>query len=479
LILVMFGFMLSAPRQSRSQDATGTCPEFVKKALNDFGNNCSNLSRNNACYGYNRLDATFSQQVTENFFSKPTDRSELKFLQSVSTAALDVASNQWGVAVLSVQANLPGTLPGQAVKFILFGDVKVENAVKPEEVLEGAAQPIKARAVTRANVRSGPSVNTNVVASVPAGAELEADALSADKRWLRVAYNQQTPGWISLDVAQADGDVNVLPIISRQARTPMQAFYFNTKVGDPTCNESPSLLVVQGPQKVAVDITANGADIRLSSTIVLKKSANDKMQIIVLDGGAKIGNLIIPPGFTVDIPLAPDGETPAGPLINLRPLTPEELEQLQILEDLPLSLLNYKIEVPTEDEIQQILARLAASRTGGTGGAATGGNTGQVNCQPFKLTSPLDAWAYRVITFYWDAAPGATSYRVTSNPGGTFETTNTNVPIDLTGVDGDSLTWSVEALLNGQVVCKAGPLSLVRDIGAGRPSPEPLKTPGP
>jgi hypothetical protein len=481
LVIFMILVVLVAlqPRQGLTQSAADdSCPIFVKKALNDVGNNCASLSRNNACYGFNRLDATFSETMTDDFFSKPSDRSDLRFLKTVSTAALNTVSNEWGVAVLSVQANLPSTLPGQSVKFILFGDVKVENAVKPEAVVAGAAEPIPVTVVSGANLRTAPSVNANVVNSIPRGATLLADGLSQDKRWVRVTYNQQTPGWLNLDVAQSQGDLAALPVIGQNSKTPMQAFYLTTAVGDPKCNQSPSLLVVQGPQKVAVDITANGADIRIGSTIVLKKTADNKMQIIVVSGAAKIGNLIIPAGFTVEAELSADGQSIVGPLANLRPLTPGELEQLEVLEDIPLSILNYKIEVPTEAEIQETLAALLARTP--TNDPNTLVN-GKVNCAPFKLTSPLDAWAFGQLPFYWDSAPGATGYRLVTNPGATIETTATNATIDLNFVQGDTLTWKVEALLDGEIVCTAGPLTLSRDVSVPRPKPNlperPVATP--
>ena len=39
----------------------------------------------------------------------------------------------WGVAVMSLQADIPNTLPGQNVTFILFGDVMIENAASDEQ----------------------------------------------------------------------------------------------------------------------------------------------------------------------------------------------------------------------------------------------------------------------------------------------------------------------------------------------------------
>jgi uncharacterized protein YgiM (DUF1202 family) len=474
-IAILTLLMAVAPGRSFTQGDGGTCPELVKKALADVGNNCGDLSRNNACYGYNRLDATFSESVAEDFFSKPKDRTPLKTVQSINTAALDTELNQWGVAVMAVQADIPNTLPGQAVRFILFGDAKIENAVKAENIVQPVETPIEVTAVTRANIRSFPTVNSNVVGNVAAGTKLPGDALSADKKWVRVVVDKSTPGWISLDVARTNDDLTKLPVIVRESKTPMQAFYFTTNIGAPKCNEAPSLLVVQGPQKVAVNISANGADIRIGSTIVLKKNGANTMQIIVINGNAKIGNVIIPRGFTVEAPLSDDGKTITGPLTNLRPLTQEELDGLAVLEDLPLDLLNYKIELPTEAEIQQLLAALRGGGNGGNQGNNTGPASGQADCSKFKLTSPLDAWATTNTTFYWDPAPGATSYRITTSQGQTAETSSTNTAFSLGG-GGDNFSWTVEALVNGQVACSATVNLTVRDHSI---RPGPAQTPGP
>jgi hypothetical protein len=40
---------------------------------------------------------------------------------------LDMINDLWGVAVLKLQANMPGTVPGQNVTFLVFGDTSIEN----------------------------------------------------------------------------------------------------------------------------------------------------------------------------------------------------------------------------------------------------------------------------------------------------------------------------------------------------------------
>src|SRR4051794_30129175 len=108
-------FLLAVTLQrGLTQDGANSCPTLVKQALEAVGNNCGGLGRNSACYGFNRVNATFSEDVNEGFFSKPSDQTNLRSLQSIDTAPLNDAIQEWGVAVMSVQANVPNSLPGQA-----------------------------------------------------------------------------------------------------------------------------------------------------------------------------------------------------------------------------------------------------------------------------------------------------------------------------------------------------------------------------
>ncbi len=94
----------------------------------------------------------------------------------------------------------------------------------------------------------------------------------------------------------------------------MQAFYLRTSIGEPTCAQAPSALVVQGPENLHVNIEANGADITLGSTIILRSytleeadraglnligspDAGGLLEITVIDGRATVrqqdGTLLI------------------------------------------------------------------------------------------------------------------------------------------------------------------------------------------
>lgn len=478
-ILLGLGLILVLVPMAGQAQENAECPSFVEKALTDLGQNCDALDRNSACYGFNRVDATFAQDVDTSVFSKPADRSGLAALDSIATAPLDVSQEYWGIAVLNVQANIPNTIPGQAVTFFLLGDVQVDNAVVPEDVFQPAETPINVTAAVGANIRSSPSARANVIGSLMAGSTLPADALSVDGNWVRVPF-ASGPGWVSREVINADGDLDTLPVFSRDSRSPMQAFTFRTAPSGVSCTEAPpSLLVVQGPDNVSVDITANGADIRIGSTIALRVLEGNKIQLIVVSGEAQIGNLVIPAGFTIFAELSEDGKTLIGDWTNFRPLTQEELDELKGLEGLPPNLLHYPIVLPTLEEIQALLA--AFSQASSVDGSTEGPAAGQAQCSSFKPTSPLGGLPFGSTMFFWDPAPGATSYRVNLYDEGGALKASFNSNGAATSLQGDTsalgggftFSWDVQALVNGEVACTSGRVTMFREA----PPPDPQVTP--
>ncbi|MEO8609797.1 MAG: SH3 domain-containing protein [Chloroflexota bacterium] len=477
LVSVVVCLLAVVPLAGMAQSDGGACPALVQQALTDLGQNCDSLDRNSACYGYNRVDATFHQSETEDFFSKPADRSQIANLQSIATAPLDVNKDFWGIAVMNVQANVPNTLPGQAVTFVLLGDVKVDNAVAPEDVTQ-PVDPINVTTLTAANIRSGPTVNANIIGSVPNGKVLPADGRNDAGDWYRIVFSSG-PGWVNKDIIYSEGDLNTLPVINKENRSPMQSFFFTTGVGDPACNAAPpSLLVVQGPDNVKVNITANGADITIGSTIALMILPGNILQLIVVHGEAKLGDLNVPAGFKITAQLSDDGKSIVGGWEDMSPLTQEDLDLLKPLEGLPPNILHYPIVLPSLADIQAILN---AFQGGNSGGGGTGGpGSGQADCTTFAPTSPLDGLPFGTTTFYWNPAPGATTYQVNlyNDSGalvGSFQTdaANTSLEGDTSGLGGGfSFSWQVVALVNGQVACSSAPITMFRE------TPKPANQPG-
>ncbi len=384
-ILIIFVCII-APGMAQDD---GACPALIELALEEVGENCDALNRNTACYGFNRVNASFTESVGDDFFAVPTDRSGLNTLQTIRTAPLDVNSETWGVAAMSVQANIPNTLPGQAVIFLLLGDAEVTNAVPPDEVFE-SADPVTVHIITvTGNIRSGPGLNTNVVGSVPFDTELEADGQSQDGQWYRIVY-EGGPAWVNDIVIDKPEGLVDLPVLNGENYTPMQAFYFNTGLGDPACNEAPDSIIIQGPENIEVTVNANGADITIGSTVAMNSAGDNMVQLFVLSGYADINGLNVPGGFTIFAEIDENGNIIPGSWTGFRPMTQEELDSFSSLEDLGWSFMNYDIQLPTLAEIQAMQDLYASGGTQGNGdtGEPEGGGGGSTFAGPTEEPRP-------------------------------------------------------------------------------------------
>jgi hypothetical protein len=111
----------------RAQIDRQMCSAQMEEALSVVASFCGTLGRNEACYGNPLLEATFRQNVTPVQFTSVGDRANLSLFESISTAAYSAMNNEWGIAVLKAQANLPYALPGQNVTFLIFGVATVDN----------------------------------------------------------------------------------------------------------------------------------------------------------------------------------------------------------------------------------------------------------------------------------------------------------------------------------------------------------------
>ncbi len=108
------------------------CPEIVSKALTAADAACKKTGRNQACYGNFNLEAQ-GQPGAENFtFNKAGDIVNIADVQTLKLSPMNVNADQWGVALMKLQANIPDTLPGQNVTFLLFGDVEITNAINTD-----------------------------------------------------------------------------------------------------------------------------------------------------------------------------------------------------------------------------------------------------------------------------------------------------------------------------------------------------------
>jgi hypothetical protein len=355
-LLFLFYACLLSPLLVLSQGLA--CPELVNNALEQLNEFCDELGRNQVCYGHDQVQASFITEVDADFFNEPSSTAPVAELSTLVTSPLNSEAGTWGLAIMNIQADLPNTLPGQNVTFILLGDVELENAVSPES----AFQPIDGfefvvNAPTGANLRSGPSQSFNVVGGLPDGARFIADGVSPDGQWLRLVH-ENSIAWIERAQVGDTGNIDTLPTLTNEQVTPMQAFYLRTGIGQEACVESPdNFLLVQGPENIEVSLTVNGAEVKLGSTgalRVLEQGGQPFLEVSVLEGEFVVDDVPIAAGERSLVCLGDensrglDGEN-NDLVVTCPPSEPETIPPADFDEawcdlEIPSALLNYALE---------------------------------------------------------------------------------------------------------------------------------------
>lgn len=328
--------------------AQTNCPAIVSAALQAVDTACMATERNQACYGNIVLEA-IPRVGTPNFnFKQPGDIVSLSAIEGLKLSSLSLADEIWGVALLRVQANLPDTLPGQNVTFLLFGDVKLTDA--SSQVVERSLI-----ATSGVNVRLRPTANANnVIASLKSGQEATGTGRLSDSSWIRIRIDDGSEGWVFADFLK--GELHQLLTVEpgTLAYGPMQAFYFITGLNDAPCEDAPdSGILIQTPEGAGkIRLRANEVDIQLGSTIYLQAAPDSAMSISVIEGYAIVTaqgqSQIVPSGTVSTIPLDRSGLA-SGPPTYPQPYVFNRLRYLP---------LNSAVFVPTEIEHATVHANI-------------------------------------------------------------------------------------------------------------------------
>lgn len=372
VVLVLLSTILGGTAGAQDSEA---CPVLVNRALSHVGNNCASMDRNSVCYGFEDVSALFTD---ESQLLHPADRAELSALASLKTMPFDEATEKWGISVLNLQANLPNTLPGQSVRVLLLGDVRIEEETEPSQVL---VLPEEAIEVTpkadETEVFAAPLdygvTALETVAQVDADEMLLADGLSPTGQWVRITlefateYGTSATSWVYREDLTENPALDSLPTIGPASYTPMQAFYFTSGVGEAACNElPPSGVLIQGPEEYEVTIRANSAEIRINSTVLLQTSEDgESMTLTPLSGIARVNpgtpeEMLVPTGYSAstcldgpyNLGIADDendyviGVDCAWALDN--GLTQEDLSPLVSFETIPDNISNYTLDIPEQ-----------------------------------------------------------------------------------------------------------------------------------
>ncbi|MFW5709292.1 MAG: hypothetical protein ACOCX5_03625 [Chloroflexota bacterium] len=157
--------------QAQTDSVDDVCPAIVETALASTDALCEGTGRNQVCYGNLRLNATPQDEAAAFSFDDVGDVIDVAQLAALRLSPMDVDVGEWGVALMRLQANLPDTLPGQNVTFIMFGDVEIVNNVTGDMVTNEIMTPMQSFYLTTGigDARCREAPESGVLVQTPEG----------------------------------------------------------------------------------------------------------------------------------------------------------------------------------------------------------------------------------------------------------------------------------------------------------------------
>lgn len=382
--------------QAATQAATAqsdACADFVKAALEATNKACADTGVNQACYGNVSLKAEAQAGVNDFVFDAPGKIVDLATIKSLQLSVLNAEDKTWGVVLMRIRANLPGTVTGQAATMLVFGDVQLQSAVPtPSTTL---SMTVSAKTAFRSK-----PVNGSLAGSLAANDTVTATGRLADSSWLRIQVPTKDAritltGWVAAKFLSGSGDISTLDVIDPAAPVygPMQAFYFQTGVGTQSCKAAPpNGILIQTPRgSPKVNMVINDAKVTIGSTVFMDSS--DDMTLSTFEGAVTVESFgkraTIPAGMQGTLPLGTDRKA-SGPPEKPVPFKAQDFSTL------PFNNLPAPVRPPT-----------------------TGGQTAQRTPQPGGSTSNVvcPSGAAVQITYPTITLPDGTTY-----PGRTIKT---------------------------------------------------------
>jgi hypothetical protein len=217
--LLVLGLIITFIVHTRVADTqtTGVCPTLVQNALEQVEQLCAGTGRNQICYGNSVLVAEPRAEITDVLLSTPGDMTEIQNLSRVMLFPMDIDLGQWGVALMRVQANLPDTLPGQNVLFLLFGDVELTPEL-PQLILDNSQASVNAfrlrTGVTAPQCDAAPP--DGIIIQTPHGAgRIELTLNGVDlSLGSTVYFSAQASGYLAVNTLEGSAQVNAAGIES-------------------------------------------------------------------------------------------------------------------------------------------------------------------------------------------------------------------------------------------------------------------------
>jgi hypothetical protein len=373
---ILATIFLSLVSDSAILQAQGPCDIDTAQVIEVVGDVCSDIGENQVCYGNFEVGVDLLASVLQgnlNFtFKNPGDLADLSHIESLYLSTLRPEENTWGIAQMRLVTS--AAEGAKELNLLLFGDVKIENAVAITRIIE-----VKVSGAPT-SIRNLPSNYAIAVQSVDVGTTLEAVGRLENNSWLRVRTEKGGVGWILSDfmIAAHEGE-SIADLAVQDSASPyfgpMQAFSFEQGEDSSNCNNLVSDgLLVQTPQGTArVNVSINGVNIDLlpgqtGTTALIQSDENSAMTISMLEGESIIAaaglSYNLKPGEATNIAIS-DRHIPIAPPSFPSTYNPQTVSNLPIL---PL--------VTTADHLS--LATIGGSRNTTSGNTSVSGGNNNI-----------------------------------------------------------------------------------------------------
>jgi len=287
----LMSLLLSVGVAAGAQD----CAAFFDGALTSLRTSCFEQASPGACYGAGPLSLETTDEADDVTFEAAGDEIGLALIDTLTLAELDPGEQTGGLVRMQVRLNYTD----DAITYLLFGDVVVENTGEVTESVPSVLAPVASS--QGLNIRALPSADADLLTTAFTGDPVRLTGLTESSEWARVTLEDGGVGWAAAS-AFNDADLTDLATVEprdERAYGPMQAFTLTTDNDDTGCaGLPPSGVLVQAPAgDEAAAIQVNDIPVRLfpESTVFLSTTEDDGvLRVDVLEGEADLTTTTAP-----------------------------------------------------------------------------------------------------------------------------------------------------------------------------------------
>ncbi len=305
VVVQSFGIVQAQPKGYVQAD----CPNIVKQAIDTVSAQCGKTARGKLCYGKSNITAQFKPGANNVQFSTPGDTVDVSAIKQLALGGMDTTNNQWGVAEMKIQADLPDGDPSQVVTMIMFGNVQLSDAsieanTAVLNATPGASGRQSAQATATTNAVNQQATHMAATATKIAGLEGTATTRALTPTPTGTISNvKATQGAATATkLAAYENTATAAPILQMPVPSivtgpykDLQAFNFQSSDTAPCdtapCDTAPhDGILIQVPEnlKSPVKLRIDDAVVYLNSTIFVTAQANKFLTISSLQGSVTV-----------------------------------------------------------------------------------------------------------------------------------------------------------------------------------------------